>query len=271
MMKRFLLYAVAASLLSSLASAQVATGSIAGTVADPNGALIPAAKVSATNTTSGVKAETLTSEAGLYVFPSLPVGNYEISVEKAGFKRQNLTNIEVRIATRLDLNVKMDVGDVQQTIDVTAEAPLLETSSAQKGQSLSTQMMTTLPFFSGGVRNPRTFVNYLPGSNPSTELSVSGSGGRAQEILIDGASATIPESGGTSFNFPSAEMFGEFRMLTSTFDAEYGRFGGGVEIYITKSGTNDLHGTGFLNMRRDIWNPMRGRIMLAELRGRKTG
>ena len=254
MMKPFLLYAVAASLLSSLASAQVATGSIAGTVADPNGALIPAAKVSATNTTSGVKAETLTSEAGLYVFPSLPVGNYEISVEKAGFKRQNLTNIEVRIATRLDLNVKMDVGDVQQTIDVTAEAPLLETSSAQKGQSLSTQMMTTLPFFSGGVRNPRTFVNYLPGSNPSTELSVSGSGGRAQEILIDGASATIPESGGTSFNFPSAEMFGEFRMLTSTFDAEYGRFGGGVEIYITKSGTNDLHGTGFLNMRRDIWN-----------------
>src|SRR5262249_56548525 len=78
--------------------------------------------------------------------------------------------------------------------------------------------------------------------------------GRAQELLVDGASNTNPESGGISFNFPAAEMFGEFKLLTSTFDAEYGRFGGGIEIYVTKSGTNDLHGTAFLNMRRDIWN-----------------
>lgn len=215
---------------------------------------MPGARITATHTTSGVRSETISSEAGLYVFPSLPVGTYNIVVEKAGFNRQSLTDIEVRIASRLDLNLRLEVGDVQQTVDVTAEAMLLETSSAQRGQSLSTRMMNTLPFFSGGVRNPRTFVTYLPGANPSTELSVSGSGGRAQEILIDGASATIPESGGTAFNFPSAEMFGEFRLLTSTFDAEYGRFGGGIEIYITKSGTNDFHGTAFLNMRRDIWN-----------------
>jgi hypothetical protein len=252
--KRLLLYVTAGALMVPFASAQVATGSIAGTVHDPNGALIPAARVSAKGTTSGVDAETLTSEAGVYVFPSLPVGNYEITVEKAGFKKYTQTEIEVRVASRLDMNLTLQVGDVQQTVEVTAQTPLLETSSAQKGQSLSTQMMNTLPFFSGGVRNPRSFVNYLPGANPSTELSVSGSGGRAQEILIDGASATIPESGGTSFNFPSAEMFGEFKMLTSTFDAEYGRFGGGIEVYVTKSGTNDFHGTAFLNMRRDIWN-----------------
>jgi hypothetical protein len=114
--------------------------------------------------------------------------------------------------------------------------------------------MANLPFFSGGIRNPRTFVNYMAGVNPSAELSVSGSGGRAQELLIDGASNTNPESGGISFNFPAAEMFSEFKLLSSTFDAEYGRFGGGVEIYVTKSGTNDFHGTAFLNLRRDIWN-----------------
>jgi len=114
--------------------------------------------------------------------------------------------------------------------------------------------MNNLPFFSGGIRNPRTFVNYMPGVNPSAELSVSGSGGRAQELLIDGASNTNPESGGISFNFPAAEMFSEFRLLTSTFDAEYGRFGGGIEIYVTKSGANQFHGSAFLNMRRDIWN-----------------
>lgn len=227
---------------------------MAGTVADPNGAAVPGARVVASNTASGAQAETVTSEAGLYVFPSLPVGVYEVTVEKTGFKKQSRTGVEIRIASRQDMNVALEVGDVQQTIEVSAAPPLLETSSAQRGQALSSRMMTTLPFFSGGVRNPRTFVNYLPGANPSTELSVSGSGGRAQEVLIDGASATIPESGGTSFNFPSAEMFGEFRMLTSTFDAEYGRFGGGIELYVTKSGTNDFHGTAFLNMRRDIWN-----------------
>lgn len=75
----------------------------------------------------------------------------------------------------------------------------------------------------------------------------------AQEVLIDGASLTIPESGGTVFNMPSAEMFNEFKLLTGGYSSEYGRFGGGVEIYVTKSGTNTLHGAGFLNMARDIW------------------
>ena len=97
----------------------------------------------------------------------------------------------------------------------------------------------------------------MPGvntTNTTGEITVNGSGARSQEILIDGASNTNPESGGTSFNFPAAEIFGEFKLLTSTYDAEYGRFGGGVEIYVTKSGTNDFHGSAFLNLRRDIWN-----------------
>jgi hypothetical protein len=254
MKKRFLLCALALSLASSVAVAQVATGSMSGSVLDPNGAVVPGAKLVATNTASGITAETQTSDAGLYVFPSLPVGAYEVTVEKTGFKKLTRGGIEIRIATRQELDLRLEVGDVQQVVEVTAEAPLLETTSSQRGQNLSAQFMNTLPLFTGGIRNARTFVSYMPGANPSVELSVSGSGGRAQEILIDGASATIPESGGVSFNFPAAEMFGEFKLLTSTFDAEYGRFGGGVELYVTKSGTNDLHGTLFHNLRRDIWN-----------------
>lgn len=234
--------------------AQVATGSIGGTVLDPNGAAVPGARVVATHLASGIRTETTTSESGVYIFPSLQAGLYEITAEKPGFRKLTRTNIEVRVASRLDLNLTLEIGEVQQTVEVVGEAPLLETTSAMRGQSVSSFMMNTLPLFTGGVRNPRTFVNYMPGVNPSTELSVSGSGGRAQEILIDGASAVIPESGGVVFNFPSAEMFGEFKLLTSTYDAEYGRVGGGIEIYITKSGTNDFHGTAFLNMRRDIWN-----------------
>lgn len=242
--------------ISTISSwAQQSTGSMNGVVTDPNGAVVPGAKIVARHLPTGQEFVTNTTDAGLYVYGSLPVGPYSLTVEKPGFKKLTRTNLEIRIAQRQVLDLALEVGDVQQTVEVTAEAPLLETTSAMRGQNLSTQFLNNLPFFSGGIRNPRSFVIYMPGvNNVAGEITVAGSGARGQEILIDGASATIPESGGTSFNFPAAEMFGEFKLLTGTYEAEYGRFGGGVEIYVTKSGSNDLHGTLFHNMRRDIWN-----------------
>src|SRR6058998_3675933 len=127
--------------------AQASTGSMSGTVTDPNGAAVPAAKVIASSAASGIKVETLTSDAGLYVFPRLPVGVYEIAVEKTGFKRLNHPGIEIRIASRQELDLTLEVGDVQQTVQVVGEAPLLETSSSQRGQILSQRLMNTLPFF----------------------------------------------------------------------------------------------------------------------------
>ncbi|MBL8292294.1 MAG: TonB-dependent receptor [Bryobacterales bacterium] len=242
-------------LASSNLWAQQSTGSMAGTVTDPNGAAVPDAKVVALHVPTGQQFTSNTTYAGLYVFGSLPVGPYTVSVEKTGFKKLSRSGIEIRIAQRQELALTLELGDVMQTVEVTAEAPLLETTSAMRGQNVSVKFLNNLPFFSGGIRNPRSFVTYMPGvNNVAGEITIAGAGARGQEILIDGASATIPESGGTSFNFPAAEMFGEFKLLTGTFDAEYGRFGGGVEIYVTKSGTNDLHGTLFHNMRRDIWN-----------------
>jgi hypothetical protein len=233
---------------------QVNTGSINGTVTDPNGAAVPGAKVSAKQETTGQTYETITSDAGLYVLPSLAVGPYALAFEKQGFRKLNRANIEVRVAARLTLDVTLEVGDIQQSIEVTAEAPLLESTTSERGQNFSPEFMRNLPLFTGGIRNPQAFVSYMPGVNAGAEQSIAGSGGRAKEVLIDGGSLTIPESGGTVFNFPSAEIFGEFKLLTGTYSAEYGRFGGGVEIYVTKSGANDVHGTAFLNMRRDIWN-----------------
>ncbi len=235
--------------------AQTSTGSLSGAVTDVNGAVVPEATVSVTDNSTGIRQQTVTTNAGLYVFATLPVSTYTMSVEKTGFKRVNRTNIEIRIAQRMDLNVELEVGDVQQTIDVSAEAPLLETSTSEKGQTFSPQFMNNLPLFQGAIRDPRQFVSYMPGVNAGFgETSISGSGGRAQEVQIDGASLIIPESGGTVFNMPSAEMFNEFKVITGAYSAEYGRFGGGMEIYVTKSGSNWYHGTAFLNMRRDIWN-----------------
>jgi len=236
------------------ALAQTATGSLAGTITDSNGASVPGAKIVATSVLTGAKLEATTTEAGLYVFPTLPVSVYNVTIEKAGFKKLNRQGIEIRIAQRVDMNITMEVGDVQQVIEVTADAPLLETSTSEKGQTFAPKFMTNLPLFTGAIRNPRSFLSYMPGVNAGAEMSISGSGGRAQEVQIDGASLIIPESGGTVFNMPSAEMFGEFKLLTGAYSAEYGRFGGGVEIYVTKSGSNWYHGTAFLNMRRDIWN-----------------
>jgi hypothetical protein len=237
-----------------LALGQVATGSLSGTITDANGASVPGAKLVITSKDTGTKIEAASSDAGLYVFPAVPAGAWTLTAEKNGFKKLTRSGIEVRIAQRLDLDLKLEVGDVQQTIEVTAETPLLETSTSDKSAVFSPKFMNEVPLFTGAIRNPRSFISYLPGVNAGAELSVSGSGGRAQEVQIDGASLIIPESGGTVFNMPSAEMFQEFKMTTAAFSAEYGRFGGGVESYATKSGSNWFHGTAFLNMRRDIWN-----------------
>jgi hypothetical protein len=220
---------------------------------DPNGASVPGAKVIAVNSATGSKLESTSTDAGVYVFPILPVAVYTVSVEKAGFKKLNRQNIEIRVAQRLDMDLRLEVGEVQQTVTVSADAPLLETSNPERGQQLSQKMMDNLPLFSGGIRSPRAFVGYMPGVTSNGEQSVSGSGGRAQEVLIDGGSALNNESSAV-FNFPSSEMFSEFKMLQSNYSAEYGRVGGGIEIYVAKSGTNDIHGAAFHNMRRDIWN-----------------
>ncbi|MDX1980952.1 MAG: carboxypeptidase regulatory-like domain-containing protein, partial [Bryobacteraceae bacterium] len=215
---------------------------------------MPAARVVARNDNTGLRSEAVTTDAGLYLFASLPAGNYSMEVEKTGFKKLTRSGIEVRVAQRIGLDLRLEIGDVQQTVDVTAEAPLLEPTTSERGSGVSPKMMDTLPLFAGGIRNPEAFVTYQPGVNVGAEVSISGSGGRAKEVMIDGGSLTIPESGGVVFNFPAAEMFGEFKLLTGTYSAEYGRFGGGVELFITKSGNNDIHGRAFWNMRRDVWN-----------------
>lgn len=234
--------------------AQFNTGSMSGTVTDPNGAVIPGAKVVARNVATGQDSETISSEAGLFVFASLPSGNYTMSVEKTGFKKLSRSGLEIRVGQRQLADVTLEIGEVQQVVEVTGQAPLLEASTSERGQNFSNKFMETLPLFAGGIRNPESFVTYMPGVNVGAEVSINGSGGRGKEVMIDGGSLTIPESGGVVFNFPAMEMFGEFKLLTSNFNAEHGRVGGGIELFVTKSGTNQIHGRGFLNLRRDIWN-----------------
>ncbi len=242
------------ALLVSTAFAQSSTGLISGTVTDPNGAVVPGAVLEAKEAATGRTDRTVTTEAGIYVFPSLAVGTYSVTVSQPGFKKYVQSGIEVRVALRETLDIRLEVGDVQETVSVKGEVSLLETDSAERGQNLSPQFLNTLPIYNGGLRSAEAFLGYMPGVNSAGEMSINGSIGRAREVEIDGASLTIPESGGTVFNFPGIEAFNEMKLITSTYNAEYGRLGGGLEQMVTKSGTNGIHGAAFLNMKRDIFD-----------------
>ncbi|MCC7496558.1 MAG: TonB-dependent receptor, partial [Bryobacterales bacterium] len=246
--------------------AQATSGSMSGTVKDPNGAVVPGAKIVATHLPTGREYPAQTTDAGLYVFPSLPPGPYSVTVRQPGFKELVRTGVEIRVGQRQDLDLTLEVGEVQQKIEVTAEAPLLETTSAERGQNISPQVLQSLPIYTGGLRSAEAFVGYMPGVNANAEVSINGSNGRAKEIFIDGASITIPESGGTNFYFPGFEAYQEMKLITGTFNPEYGRLGGGLEMFTTRSGTNDIHASAFWNWRRDVleaagWasNQVRGR------------
>ncbi len=248
-----MLTAGAGLLWASAAFAQSSAGSMSGAVSDPNLAVVPAAKVTATNSQTGNAWTTVTSAAGLYLFPSLQPGTYSITVEHPGFKKSTQSGIQILLAQRVTLNLKLELGEVAQTVEISAVAPLLSSTTSELGTNFQPKLMQNAPLFTGGIRNPQAFIAFMPGvNNGSGDSSINGSSRRSKEVLMDGASFTIPESGGTVFNFPAAEMFGEFRLLTNNFAAEYGRTGGGIEIYTPRSGTNDIHGSLYQNIRRDV-------------------
>jgi len=245
--------AAAILLVSGLVFGQAQTGSLSGSVLDANNAVVPGADVEAREINSGVTVHTVSSDAGLYVFPNLPPGTWTVSVEKPGFKKLVRSGVEVYIAQRQALDLTLEVGDVKQAVEVSATPTLLETETSERGQTLTPKMYQTLPMWSGGLQNPSAFLTYMAGVNSGSELSIAGSTGRSREQLIDGTSNVIPESGGTVFNPPSAEAFSEVKLLVGNYSAEYGRVGGGIEIFTTRSGNNDIHGTWSYSMRRDIW------------------
>jgi hypothetical protein len=236
------------------ALAQTAAGSISGTVTDPNGALVPGATVVATHVPTGRQYTQVTTQAGLYVFANLPTGPYTLSVKQAGFKVYVQSGIEVRVDLRETIDIKLTLGTVQQTVEVRATAPVLETANATRGVGISPQTMMTLPLWNGSLELANGFIGYMPGVTSNGEQSINGSIGRASELLIDGTSIVIPESGGTNFEFPGFYAFSEMKLVTSGFTAENGRVGGGIQEYVTKSGTNAVHGAAFFNFKRDIFD-----------------
>ncbi len=235
-------------LTATLAFAQNSGGSLSGAVTDANGASLAKAKVIAKQDSTGRQFETVTTSEGLYAFSNLDVGAYTLMVEQAGFKKLTWPNVVISISNRTVADLKMEVGDVNQSVTVTTETPSLQTATTEIGVNFSPKLFKDAPIYASGIRNPEAFIGLQPGvtNGAGAEGGISGGARRSKEILIDGANATNPESGGVAFNgLPSVESLGEFKLINNTFAAEYGRTGGGVESFITSSGGNQFHGNAF--------------------------
>jgi len=244
-------------LAGSVAFAQRDLGTIAGTVTDQSGAAVPNVKVTITEVATNLSYVVVTSEAGEYVRPALKPGVYTVSAEAQGFRRVAQENVIVTGGDRIGVPLTLPVGDVNESVEVTAQAPLLQTENTTLGAALNSQSMTQLPL--GGQRTfmflarlSPAVVPAEPGARDELGGGFSANGVRSNgqnNLLLNGVDNNvnvIDFLNQTSFVIgPSVEAIGEMRILTNGYSAEYGRGAGGVVNVSLKSGTNEVHGAVF--------------------------
>ena len=206
------------------APAQTVLGTLTGRALDASGGAVANAEVVATNTGTNNTFRTKTNETGNYVIQQLPVGKYDLSVEATGFRRHVRRNIELNVAQTLTIDANLEVGQVEQAVEVTADLTTIQTSTSDLGTTIQRNKLVDLPLFVGGnVRNLEQFIFLAPGVTGDTgNTQISGSPSRAKEVLVDGIASTGVESGGVipGSGRPSVETIGEFRLLRANFNAE---------------------------------------------------
>ncbi|MDQ6705557.1 MAG: carboxypeptidase-like regulatory domain-containing protein, partial [Acidobacteriota bacterium] len=254
-MRTFRLYFLAI-VSAALVFAQGERGSLDGTVTDTSGAAIPGATVRAIHIETNVESTSTTTDSGIYRMPYLPLGSYRITASKAGFKTAIANNVTLRVAQTLSVDLKLEVGNISEQVTVSGEAPPLETGSSEIGRYISKAEFDTWPIIvSDGQRQIQDFIfKALPGTVGGTfQGSINGGQNYSHEILIEGMPlGRMDLQGGSNNEFsPSAEAVGEFKLQTGTIDARYGGGATAVANFAIKSGTNDLHGTGFSFFQND--------------------
>ncbi len=253
---RFALIAVLSLASVGLLYGQTAvTGAITGYVSDPSGAAIPDAAVEATNTATGVSGETLTNSAGVYRFASLIPGTYSITVKKESFEQLVRQDIKVDAGTTVRIDASLPLGAVTTRVDVTGQAPVLQTDNAEVSQTVTEAQIRALPTFGRNITRlsllaPGAFMESgqldLHPENAGEDFDVNINGGQSNNNahLLDGVDNT-ENIQGFSLLVTSQDSVQEVKLTTSNYDAEYGKVSGGVFQVTTKSGTNALHGSAF--------------------------
>ena len=232
--------------------AQESRGSITGSVTDPQGAPVPGATVTITNTDTNVPNRVSSNQTGYFEANLLNPGQYSVTVEAQGFKKTVQSGIGLSVSERLAINLQLEIGAMNQSVEVTAEAPLLDTTSASGSRLIDTKELSSLPFPN---MNPLTLQAMAPGMIQTAAFEDSrwfdhagtsnyasmGVGAQQQEFLLDGAPTT--GTAGRAGFVPATEAVDEFRLETMPLDASYGHTQGAVVSLVSKSGTNSYHGT----------------------------
>jgi hypothetical protein len=241
---------------------QTDRGNITGTISDPAGAVVANAAVEARNVATGAVYPAATSATGNYTVAQLPAGTYELSVTVPGFKKYVRENLTVEVAGNVRIDAVLEVGSAAESITVEAAAPLLKTEGGEVATNIATQTLDDLPILTltgsaaaigsgnslGNIRNPLSAVTLLPGARITTDtiMRINGMPSNSQSINIEGQDSTngfFKQQ--NQVNQAGVEAIQEVAIQTSNFSAEYGQAGGGYFNYTMKSGTNQLHGSGY--------------------------
>jgi Carboxypeptidase regulatory-like domain/TonB dependent receptor len=259
-------------------------GSLLGTITDPNGAAVPKANVTATETATAVKQTITTDGRGFYSFQSLPVGRYDVQVDAPGFKPLRRTGVVIDVDSKVVVDASLAIGERTDTVTVSESAAHVETVDTQMGEVITGKQMTAVPLISRSYTDllalqsgvvPLSSVTsdtvqdvgaaaLSPSGdlNPGT-ISINGQREFANSFVLNGSDVEEDVNMGAAI-VPNLDSIAEFRILTSNFDAEYGEFSGGQIEVVTKSGTNAFHGDVFEFLRntdldaRNYFSPTRG-------------
>src|SRR5437762_9574484 len=242
------------------------TGSILGVVHDRSQAVVAGARIVATNVQTNFSQETTSAADGSYRILALPAGTYKMTVTAAGFKQYNTTDIDLKVNDQLRIDVALEVGGVNEVVEITANAVQVQTENTQLGDVIESKKMLALPLngrsyldllglqagvvpvTSGSIQQDRSVSGgYSPNAG---NLSVNGQRETANAFLVNGGDVSEGRNLGAGL-IPNLDSVEEFRLITNSFDAEYGKFSGAVMNTITKSGTNGLHGSAFEFLRND--------------------
>ncbi len=243
-------------LATGIVRGQDPRGAIIGRVTDRTGAVVPGARVTVVHDATQVKLSTASNEAGNFSIPFVSPGVYTVSAEATGFKRTSRSGVQLRVGDVAEVNIVLEIGELTETVEVTSEAPLLETASATLGHVVSERQITELPLYAGNVTQELTILapgmvnpipiispNYAPWNNFRAQSS--GNPDRSNDFSIDGVPNTFPNRGGNgvrpAFNPPTTAIT-EFKIQTAFYDASVGHSMGASVNVATKSGTNELRG-----------------------------
>ena len=254
---------VAVCAAGPLLRAQSYYGSLRGTVVDPNGGSVASAKVTMVDEGTGASRSELSKSTGEFVFNEVVPATYAVAVEAPGFKKFERKGIVVGTQQQISVDMKLEVGQVSESVQVTEEAPLVESATASQGQVIDNQKISDLPNLG---RNPfllsKLVANVIPVGNPaynrmedqsgSSAISIAGGPVRGNNYLVDGV--PITDSANRAIIIPSLEAVQEVKIQANTYDAEMARTGGGMFNTLMKSGANAYHGSLYGHLRRTDWD-----------------